>query len=148
MSLSSSSKKNWPVKKLGGWFFICLRPPPLSYDPITPPPPLTHCICVYIILNHTRKGGSKPEKRLERSKISTWLTLTPVYKLYKTPIKTTFRVWCLYSYLVHGLVPLGPAVPGPGEASRGRVDSTLQLPPRRSTEDRPPGPPVLPRTRG
>ncbi len=23
------------------------------------------------------------------------------YKLYKTTVKTTFRVWCLYSYVVH-----------------------------------------------
>jgi hypothetical protein len=28
-------------------------------------------------------------------------TVSPVYKLYKTPVKTTFRVWCLYSYLVY-----------------------------------------------
>jgi hypothetical protein len=25
------------------------------------------------------------------------------YKPYKTPVKTTYRVWCLYSYLVHVL---------------------------------------------
>jgi hypothetical protein len=25
----------------------------------------------------------------------------PAYKLYKTPVKTTVRVCCLYSYLVH-----------------------------------------------
>ena len=25
------------------------------------------------------------------------LTVSPVYKLYRTPVKTTFRVWCLYS---------------------------------------------------
>ncbi len=28
-------------------------------------------------------------------------TVSPVYKLYWTLVKTTFRVWCLYSYLVH-----------------------------------------------
>jgi hypothetical protein len=43
----------------------------------------------------------------EGSKIPTWLTISPVYKLYKTPIETTFRVWCLiYSYLVDVLTHL------------------------------------------
>ncbi len=33
----------------------------------------------------------------------TWLTASSVYKLYKTLIKTTFRVWCFHSYLVDGV---------------------------------------------
>ncbi len=31
----------------------------------------------------------------EGSKIPTWLTVSPVYKLYSTQVKTRFRVWCL-----------------------------------------------------
>jgi hypothetical protein len=29
------------------------------------------------------------------------LSVSPAYKLYYTPVKTTFRAWCLYRYLVH-----------------------------------------------
>ncbi len=37
------------------------------------------------------------------------MTVSPGYKLYKTQVKTTFRVWCLYGYVVHGLDALrGP----------------------------------------
>jgi len=39
----------------------------------------------------------------EGSKIPTLLTVSLVYKLYQTPAKTTFRVWCLYRYLVHAI---------------------------------------------
>ncbi len=38
------------------------------------------------------------------SKIPTWVTVSPVYKLYQTPVKTAFRVCYLYSYLVHAYV--------------------------------------------
>jgi hypothetical protein len=31
------------------------------------------------------------------------LSVSPDYKLYYTPVKTTFRAWCLYSSFVHGL---------------------------------------------
>jgi hypothetical protein len=62
---------------------------------------------------YTKKGGGRrgvdePVRRLEgsyslvESKIPTLLTVSPVYKLYETPVKTTwFRVWFLYRYLVH-----------------------------------------------
>ncbi len=46
------------------------------------------------------KRGNSSQKG---SKIPTWLTVSPVYKLYWTPVKTTFRAWCLYSSFVHGL---------------------------------------------
>ena len=55
------------------------------------------------------KGGGvvgevreKVEGQQEGSKIPTRLTVSPVNKLYKTPVKTTFRNWCLFRYLVHG----------------------------------------------
>ncbi len=31
------------------------------------------------------------------------MSVSPVNKLYLTPVKTTFRVWCLYHYLVYAL---------------------------------------------
>ncbi len=31
------------------------------------------------------------------------MTVSPVYTLYWTSVKTKFRVWCLYRYLVHGM---------------------------------------------
>ena len=40
---------------------------------------------------------------VENTNMTDLLTLSPVYKLYETPVKTTFRVWCLYSYLGDGL---------------------------------------------
>ena len=104
----SLSKKTWHVKGLCGRCFICLRPPPILW-PHTPPP-LTHCIRVYSILiqySHRERGranqrkGERGNSSQSRSKIPTWLTVSPVYKLYKTPVQTTFRIWCLYSYLVH-----------------------------------------------
>ncbi len=108
--------KKWLVKGLCA-LRRCLSVwgPIPSYDPILPPP-FTHCICVYTtvhILTHTGEEGKGREltrEKLERGnssqswlKIPTWLTVSPVYKLYETPVKTTFRVWCLYSLIVHGL---------------------------------------------
>ena len=71
--------------------------------------PLTQCIRVYSVLIHTGMGRVELTREKVRgaivhkagSKIPTWLTVSPVYKLYETPVKTTFRVWCLYSYLVY-----------------------------------------------
>jgi hypothetical protein len=57
-------------------------------------------------LHTTRRGepvrrGYRGASSQERSKIPTWLTVSPAYKLYLTPVKTSFRVCCLYSYLFH-----------------------------------------------
>jgi hypothetical protein len=38
----------------------------------------------------------------------TWLTISPVYKLYQTPVKTTLWVWCLCRCLVQGFLLLNP----------------------------------------
>ncbi len=60
-----------------------------SPEPHTPP--LTHCICVYSIFIHKGKGGGGNWTRDKArgatvhkagSKIPTWLTLSPVYKLW------------------------------------------------------------------
>ncbi len=83
-----------------------------SYDPHTPPYPLYTCIHYTLLIPiHTGKGGRgrranqrkgyRGNSSQSRSKTPTWLTVSPVDKLYYTPVKTTFRVWCLYSYLVH-----------------------------------------------
>ncbi len=64
----------------------------------TPPPPHPHpaTICRYILYFFVGKGGGGAgEKRRGAiahktgSKIPTWLTVSPVYKLYKTPVNTT-----------------------------------------------------------
>ncbi len=65
----------------------------LSTQPDPSPPPITP------VLIHTGKGGGDGGRwTREGSKIPTWLTVS----LLNTPVKTTFRVWCFYSYLVHG----------------------------------------------
>jgi hypothetical protein len=66
------------------------------------PPPLLHTVPY----SHREggRGGRSNQREGYGSKIPTGLTVTPVYKLYQTPVKTTFRVWCLYSYLVYVLV--------------------------------------------
>ncbi len=68
------------------------------------PSPLTHRLRVYRILIHTgtnQREGERGNSTQSRSKIPTWLTVSPVYKLYKTPENMTFRVWCLHSWFVH-----------------------------------------------
>ncbi len=80
--------KNWPVKGLCGRCFICLRPPPLPWPHI--PPPL-HTVYVYAVYLFTQEkgGGELTSEKVRgaivaqsRSKIPTWLTVSPVYKLY------------------------------------------------------------------
>jgi hypothetical protein len=74
--------KNRPVKGLWGRCFICL--------PILPPPPYTlYSIRVNSILIQTGKGGVELTREKvrgavvhNRPKIPTWLTASPVYKLY------------------------------------------------------------------
>ncbi len=71
----------------------------------SPPPSVTHCIntCTYPWTYSPKDGGggggrwtnekvrgALVHKRC-RSKIPSWLTVSPVYELYKTPVKTTFR---------------------------------------------------------
>jgi hypothetical protein len=43
-----------------------------------------------------RLEGRKFTKRVENANM-TYRTVSPVYKLYQTPVKTAFRVWCLYT---------------------------------------------------
>ncbi len=81
-----SNLKKMTCKGTLGRCFICLRPAPLRWPHI---PPHTHCIHVLI---HTGKvvgwgGGELTREKGQyslqsRSKIPTWLTVSPVYKLY------------------------------------------------------------------
>jgi hypothetical protein len=77
-------------------------------SPMTPysPPPHTHVYTVYLF-TQGRGGG----RELTREKVRGAIVHKPgrKYQLYlqtinsiKPPVKTTFRVWCRYSYLVHG----------------------------------------------
>ncbi len=93
--------------------FYLSETPPLLW-PHIPRPPL-HTVYVYTVylFTHGMGGGRANQREGERgnitqsrSKIPTWLTVSPVYKLYKTPENTTFKVWCLHSLLVHGRAPL------------------------------------------
>jgi hypothetical protein len=86
-----------------------------STQPDPPPPPVTHYKntypCTYSHREEGMVGGDEPVRRLERrwfirgvknTNLLTYLLyLQSTYELYLTPVKTTFRVWCLYSYLVH-----------------------------------------------
>jgi hypothetical protein len=75
----------------------------LSTQP-DPHPPL-HTIKYILLYYSHREGGrgrGEPVRRLEGLyssqegfEIPTWLTVSPVYKLYSTHVKTRFRVWCL-----------------------------------------------------
>ncbi len=75
------------------------------------PPPLCYTLYEYMfpctVLFHTGKGGMSVRGALVhkrgRKYQHDWLYLQSV-KLNKTPVKTTFMVWCLYRYLVHGLM--------------------------------------------
>ncbi len=78
----SSFLKNWPVKVLGGRFLSVRDPlPPMtSYSP----PPYT----VYVTYTREGGGGELTREKVSgtnapqsRSKIPTWLTVSPVYKL-------------------------------------------------------------------
>jgi hypothetical protein len=102
--VKTGSLNSGTVKGLSDRCFICLRPPPLLW----PHTPLTHCIHVYSILTHTGKGGGRANQRKgysgnssqSRSKIPTWLTVSPLFSSLWTllnTVKTTFRVWCVYN---------------------------------------------------
>jgi hypothetical protein len=76
--------------------------------PYSPPPTLYTCI-LYTFSHREGERGVRANQREglrgnsspSRSKIKKLLTVSPVYKLYETTVKTTFRIWCLCSYLVH-----------------------------------------------
>ena len=77
-----------------------------TQHPLTQQP---HIVCIYctFALGRVRGVGEVREKvegqQFTRGvEITTWLTVSPVYKLYLTPVKTTFRVLCLYSSIAHG----------------------------------------------
>ncbi len=99
--------KKFPVKGLCGRCFTCLRPSPLLWPhTLHPPPPVTHCILVFMYnYSHGERGGGELTREKVRGAIihkagrkyqHDWLYLQ------STPVKTTFRVCCLYSYLAHG----------------------------------------------
>ncbi len=85
--------------------FICPK------SPIPSPPPLLHTvwICTYLCTNSDREGGWTSEKargalvhKRGRKYQPDWLYLQSLNSI--TPqVKKTFRVWCLYRYLVHAL---------------------------------------------
>ncbi len=84
---------------------ICLR------LPIPFPSPLLHARWIHTpVLIHTGKGGwevGEPKVRgalihkRGRKYRHDWLYLQSINSI-KHQVKTTFRVWCLYRYLVHG----------------------------------------------
>jgi hypothetical protein len=78
--------KNWPLKWLCGMCFSVWGSLPSS-DPI--PPPLTLYMCILYTYSH-RKGGRELTREKVRgatvykagSKILTWVTVSPVFKLW------------------------------------------------------------------
>ncbi len=81
------------------------------------PPPLQTVWIHTLVLIHTGKGGregrwTSENVRLEGQQFTKpventqhdWLYLQSINS--KTIVKTTFRVWSLYSYLVHGYNPM------------------------------------------
>ncbi len=90
--------KNWPVKGLCGRCLFVWFPEPH-------PPPPTHCLCLYKNIQYTysnREGGGESWTREKgsgatvykaRSKIPTWLTVSPVYKLWYSPAAKSLYRW-------------------------------------------------------
>jgi len=52
------------------------------------------------------------------------MTVSPTYKLYSIPVKTTFMAWCLCSYLVHGVYMVLTKGSGPGSSVKTSSHST------------------------
>ncbi len=93
----SISKKNCPVKG-HSIRYLSLRGLLPFYDPYPPyPPPLTRYI--QYTYSHREGGGGELTREKVRGAVS------PVYKLYKRPVKTTIWVWRLYSSL-----PMTPGI--------------------------------------
>ncbi len=97
-------EKNLPVKVLGGRCFSVWGPRS---------PPVTHCMNTYHCTYSHREGGGGVRWTSEKVRGALlhkrgwkyqhdWLYLQSINSI-KTPVKTTFRVWCLYCYLVHAL---------------------------------------------
>ncbi len=105
--------KNLPVKGLCGRCYICLRLPPLLWP--HSPPSYTLYTCIQYTYSH-REGGRGGE--LTREKVRgaighkggrkyqhDWLYLQSINSI-KTPVQSTFRVCCLYSFFLNiGAVP-------------------------------------------
>jgi hypothetical protein len=101
----SLSKKLTCKGTLRQVFYVSEAPSP----PMIPSLPLpTQCVSVYSILIHTGKERTNQKEGLRgissQSQVEN-TNMTAAYKIYKTPAKTTFRVWCLYNYLVHVELP-------------------------------------------
>ncbi len=92
----------------GTWrqVFICLRPPIPS-----PSPPLLHTIHTPVLIHTGKEGrggrwtsekvrGTLVHKR-GRKYQHDWLYFQSINSINSIKAKTTFRVWCLYKYLVH-----------------------------------------------
>jgi hypothetical protein len=106
MSLSKKMSYKGTLRQM----FYLFEAPSSSCDPILPP---LHTVytCIQNTYSHregVRGGESYPERRLEGQTLTkpvenTNMTdsISSLYKLCLTPVKTTIRVWCLYSYLVH-----------------------------------------------
>ncbi len=91
--------KNWHVKGLCGRCVICMRPPPLLWPHY--PPFYTLHGTVYLFTQG--KGGGLTREKVRGAivhKKPVKNTNMSDQKLYLTTEKTTFRVWCLYCYIV------------------------------------------------
>ncbi len=88
-----------------------------------PAPPVTHCIKRYPCTYSHIEGGRG--RRWTNEKVRGALVqkrggkyqhtdcISSLCKLYKTPVKKTFKIWCLYRYFVHGWCCSAGTVPTP-----------------------------------
>ncbi len=108
-----------------------------SSTQLNPPPPVCMYILYFFFGKGGRGGGVVEVNQREGygaighkagSKILTWLTISPVYKLYITPVKTTFRIWSL-QLISPWIFPLLERNIGndPGRRLRGMGGSYMQL---------------------
>ncbi len=78
-------------------FYLSEAPsPPMT---LYPPPPYTLYRCIQYLFTQGRGRGAY-QRTCQRG--NSPQSRPKVYTFYSTPVMTTFRVWCLYSYLVHG----------------------------------------------
>ncbi len=97
-------------------------------DPLPPPPPVTHWINTVHTPVHIHigkgEGGRWTSEKVRGALVhktggnTNTTDCISSLKLYKTPVKTTYTVCCLYSYLLHWLgawlSPPGAPVPRQG----------------------------------